>query len=73
MEKQKKEEKNEFVDLMIKKAFSEDPKVEPYVSKITTNKDPELKPHQDSVNIEQIEELTQRIKSEIATKKSQPK
>ncbi|MBI2667345.1 hypothetical protein HYX17_01085 [Candidatus Woesearchaeota archaeon] len=66
---QKPEEKNEFVDMMVRKAFSQDSKPEPYTPKITTSKDPELKPHKDSVNIEEIEELTEKLKANLVKRK----
>ncbi|MBI2663493.1 hypothetical protein HYX15_03110 [Candidatus Woesearchaeota archaeon] len=68
-QKQKKGDRDEFVDLMVKKAFSQDPKAEPYTPKITTSKDPELKPHHESVNVEEIEQLTEKLKSGLIKKK----
>lgn len=67
MERQKRAGKKEFLDMMIKKAYSKDSEPEPYIPRITTKKDKELKPYGGpSVNQEEIERLTERLKVNLA-------
>jgi hypothetical protein len=57
MENKKKENKKEFVDLMVRKAFS---------------KDPEIKPHESNLKVEEVEKITEGVKNNL-DKKRQPK
>ncbi|MDP6642419.1 MAG: hypothetical protein QGF74_03510 [Candidatus Nanoarchaeia archaeon] len=72
MEKRKKEDKKEFVDLMVRKAYSKDPKAEAHVSKLEPDKDPEVKPHKSNLKVEEVEEITEKVRNSL-DKKRQPK
>lgn len=60
-----KEDKEAFISSMLKKAFGKDEKAEPYKMKVTTQKDPETKPHQSNLIVEEIEEIVKKIKEKI--------
>ena len=64
--------KKEFVDLMVRKAFSKDPKPEAHVSKLEPDKDPEIKPHESNLKVEEVEKITEGVKNNL-DKKRQPK
>ena len=80
---EKKLHNNDFVDMMVKKAYSTDPKiepykptitskkdqkVEPYIPRVTTKKDEQITPYKNALNIEEIESLTEELKSNLVKK-----
>lgn len=61
----KNEDKEAFIESMLKKAFNKDEKAEPYKMKVTTGKDPETKPHESNVSVEEVEEIVKKIKDKV--------
>lgn len=61
----KDEDKEAFVSSMLKKAFGKDEKAQPYKMKVTTQKDPETKPHESNLVVTEIEEIVRKIKDKV--------